>query len=597
MSDVFISYAREDQEIASRLAAYLSQRNVDIWWDSNITAGDQYRKKISEELSKANKVIVIWTVNSVHSVWVQDEAEEAAKHNKLVPVIIGDCVPPMGLRSYQALVIQDWNSDIEALYAWLQSRSPQDPATPDPHTGALNQAQSLDLLTRGRAAWNGWAQANPNVPVSFSGLRFTAPVSFEGFVFPGPADFSGTIFEPACNFSSAAFRADANFRNCSFQHKAIFIGTRFQKAATFADNNFIGDALFMNAHYEGPADFRLTKFSATAGFEGGQFSGPTHFDEAQFGKTAWFREASFTADADFQRARFMQNAEFKGVSFQGNAWFNNVTVDREAWFPETDFAETAWFGGATFQGDVWFRHARFSRRTSFSGASFHGHVSFNALSSEGSFSLADSNFTHVPDFSEARFETAPRLENMGIVQPAFWLRSDPADASKYRALRRLAIDSHDNERERDYFTQEVRTRRFWHDKPWHARFWFGAFYEVLSKFGTSLLRPAFWWALSTFVFATLYYGQRVPEAPAICPASGTSAFREAGVLSIKYALAGIAPGPSERFDQIYACLYGLAGSKAMIPAVVTIAHAVQSIWSIFLAVLFIAAMRNLFRIK
>ncbi len=597
MSDVFISYAREDQEIASRLAAYLSQRNVDIWWDSNITAGDRYRQKISEELAKANKVVVIWSVNSVQSVWVQDEAEEAAKHNKLVPVIIGDCVPPMGFRSYQALVIQDWTTDIEALYAWLQSRSPQDPGPTAPHMGALNQAQSLDLLTKGRAAWNGWAQANPNVPVNFSGLRFTAPASFEGFVFPGPADFSGTLFQPACNFSNAEFRGDANFRNCSHQHKAIFIGTRFQMAATFADNEFSGDALFMNARYEGPADFRLTKFSGAAGFEGGQFSGPTHFDEAHFKTTAWFRDASFREDAEFQGTRFEQNAEFKGASFHGNAWFNNVVFEGEAWFPEAEFGETAWFGGATFRGDVWFRHTRFNRRTSFTGAKFLGSTSFNALSSEGSFSLSDSRFEHVPDFSEARFGTSPRLENMVIHQPAFWFRSDVGDAAKYHDLRRLAVDSHDNARERDYFAQEVRTRRFWHDKPWQARFWFGAFYEVLSKFGTSLFRPFFWWALSTFACAAFYYGERLREPPRHCPGTGAPPFQEASVLSLKYALAGIAAGPSERFNQIYACLYGLTGGTPLVPASVSIAHMVQTIWSLVLALLFIAALRNLFRIK
>ncbi len=39
MSDIFISYAREDREIAGRLAGALEAAGWSVWWDSKLRAG------------------------------------------------------------------------------------------------------------------------------------------------------------------------------------------------------------------------------------------------------------------------------------------------------------------------------------------------------------------------------------------------------------------------------------------------------------------------------------------------------------------------------------------------------------------------------
>ncbi len=40
MADVFISYKREDRELAERLAHALEQLGFDVWWDFDLLAGD-----------------------------------------------------------------------------------------------------------------------------------------------------------------------------------------------------------------------------------------------------------------------------------------------------------------------------------------------------------------------------------------------------------------------------------------------------------------------------------------------------------------------------------------------------------------------------
>jgi hypothetical protein len=86
MADVFISYAREDRELASSLAADLIARKCTVWWDADILASDNYYKAILGALTAAKAAIVIWTRNSVESLFVRDEARFALYYNKLVAV-------------------------------------------------------------------------------------------------------------------------------------------------------------------------------------------------------------------------------------------------------------------------------------------------------------------------------------------------------------------------------------------------------------------------------------------------------------------------------------------------------------------------------
>ena len=86
MSDIFISYSKQDQSEVRLLAAFLEAQGYSVWWDTSLLSGDNFRQIIMEELAKARAAIVIWTEDSVTSDWVMSEAGRAHADQKLIPV-------------------------------------------------------------------------------------------------------------------------------------------------------------------------------------------------------------------------------------------------------------------------------------------------------------------------------------------------------------------------------------------------------------------------------------------------------------------------------------------------------------------------------
>lgn len=119
MSEVFISYAREDRPQAERLAHVFEQQNWTVWWDKVIPPGGKYSDVIGAELQSAKAVIVLWSTASVASDWVKDEAQEGANRHVLVPALIDKVSPPYGFRQLQTADLSDWDGSTS--HAELQS--------------------------------------------------------------------------------------------------------------------------------------------------------------------------------------------------------------------------------------------------------------------------------------------------------------------------------------------------------------------------------------------------------------------------------------------------------------------------------------------
>src|SRR5215831_3076056 len=90
MADVFVSYAKTDRSLASKLVAMLEAEGWKVWWDTSLGAADLYRDEIMKQLAAARAVITIWTPNSIRSDWVRAEAGTAKKEGKLIPVKTSD---------------------------------------------------------------------------------------------------------------------------------------------------------------------------------------------------------------------------------------------------------------------------------------------------------------------------------------------------------------------------------------------------------------------------------------------------------------------------------------------------------------------------
>ena len=366
---------------------------------------------------------------------------------------------------------------------------------------------------------------------------------------------------------------------------------------------------------------------------------------------------------------FSRTADFVSCRFAGDADFGSASFAREAAFTEARFRKAAFFSDTVFRSAALFNQAGFKGRASFRRASFADSADFGAVQSRGAFVLAGSRFTQVPSFREASFHEAPSLDYIAIADPMQfapnWKANGERDArplvlramkvcgdsdvsTRYRRLRQFAADAKDFEREREFFAQEVRCRRFWLDKPFSegmSRFWFGWLYGGLSDFGRSFGRPLVAWMVSIPLFALIYLAERRgaylsgnPAAAADLPSfpvwpqeanaaalsqwlgsamtwlgkcaanlfsgggciSGESgATGEAFFLSLKNALFLIGWESEDAARRVYSCLYGYesAPGEALlrVPLAVSSTAIVQNLLSAFLLFLTILALRNLLK--
>ena len=114
MADIFLSYAKEDREVARRLSRRLIQAGWTVWWDRRIPAGRTWRQMLETALREMRCMVVLWSSHSIESDWVKEEAEEARLRKKLVPVLIEAVIPPVGFRTIQAADLTDWDGVAES---------------------------------------------------------------------------------------------------------------------------------------------------------------------------------------------------------------------------------------------------------------------------------------------------------------------------------------------------------------------------------------------------------------------------------------------------------------------------------------------------
>ena len=470
----------------------------------------------------------------------------------------------------------------------------------------MDKAETLALYAEGRIAWNAWAA---RMLVARKALeekgewieRVPVTDAAHAWVVAALADFTGHSFMEAVHFDHFVFPGIANFSEAAEKDEAgkdISVPTRFESDASFCNATFSGDAIF---------------FDAT-------FSGSAVFDDATFSGDAWFRKATFSEHAQFLDATFSGSAVFDGVTFSGNAIFDGAT-----------FSGFTRFDVKTFSKIASFDLARFDDYTTFKSARFENAASFIAIKGESFFSLRDVTFNETPDFEQAHFAEAPRLDASRYADKA-----EPSMTARWRALKRLAVQGHDHEREQLFFAQELKSLRGESDwlvprlqnllRPgepvwgnW-ARYLLGLLYQWCSDFGRSMVRPVVWWGVLTSVFALVYLDQHLPykappyparlnvwaardyTPPLECVVGKASApLTSAIFLAIHKGLVG-GLGGSEKLAQTYACLYGEDQSapvsrRQIIPDAVAFAGFVQAVFSAPLIFLFLLAVRNHFRIK
>jgi hypothetical protein len=114
MSEIFISYKREDQASARKLANALESQGWSVWWDPKLRAGERFNDVIEKALKESKAVIVMWSKRSAESVYVKDEATYALNRNKIVPVMIEKVELPFRFEGLHTPSLSDWDGSCDA---------------------------------------------------------------------------------------------------------------------------------------------------------------------------------------------------------------------------------------------------------------------------------------------------------------------------------------------------------------------------------------------------------------------------------------------------------------------------------------------------
>ena len=114
MADVFISYARPDEEKATRVADALRAEGFRVWRDDELPAHRAYAEVIEERLRGAQAVVVLWSASAAKSQWVRAEADAARNMGTLIQATIDGCIPPLPFNQIQCADLAGWEGDTKS---------------------------------------------------------------------------------------------------------------------------------------------------------------------------------------------------------------------------------------------------------------------------------------------------------------------------------------------------------------------------------------------------------------------------------------------------------------------------------------------------
>lgn len=147
---VFLSYAWEDREMASRVAHALQATGIDTWWaEWCISAGDSLRQRIDEGLGQCSHFVVLLTSTSITKPWVNQEMDaglilKLQSQVKFIPLrhkLAPEQLPPL-LRGLLSPAIVDPELDINQLVNDIYGVTKKPPLGPAPKTAITKEISS-----------------------------------------------------------------------------------------------------------------------------------------------------------------------------------------------------------------------------------------------------------------------------------------------------------------------------------------------------------------------------------------------------------------------------------------------------------------------
>lgn len=160
MTDVFISYKREERARCVAIYNALVDLKLSVWFDAHIEPGTDFDREIEREVRGASAVLVLWSALAADSDWIRAEARTGRQAERLVAARLDDCLPPLEFASVQAVDLFDV-PDFQSGEGWRQivTRIGRLAARP----GLGDYVRCEQDADPGR--WRGWIAGNAGDPL------------------------------------------------------------------------------------------------------------------------------------------------------------------------------------------------------------------------------------------------------------------------------------------------------------------------------------------------------------------------------------------------------------------------------------------------
>src|SRR5574338_828887 len=111
MAQVFLSYSRKDLPFVEQLATDLKNAGFDVWYDlSGIEGGSRWRIEIENALRNSQFAIVVLSLDSVASEWVEREFLFASNlKRRILPLYYRPCELPLNYLDLNYIDVQGDN--------------------------------------------------------------------------------------------------------------------------------------------------------------------------------------------------------------------------------------------------------------------------------------------------------------------------------------------------------------------------------------------------------------------------------------------------------------------------------------------------------
>jgi len=94
--ETFLSHSSRDREFANQLAETLRRHGVPVWYSqTDIVGAQNWHDEIGAALKRADWFLIVFSADSVKSMWVKREVQFALQQNhlehRIIPLVLASC--------------------------------------------------------------------------------------------------------------------------------------------------------------------------------------------------------------------------------------------------------------------------------------------------------------------------------------------------------------------------------------------------------------------------------------------------------------------------------------------------------------------------